>query len=266
MKRISLIISFWSCLTISRVSVAIFLGWSTGVFAWGEVDFENFSNTLIYTNSVHNGPATGLITGTPGVVNPFSAGSYVFGLFTAPTNQTTVDATLSEWSLVGSYGVNIATPGLMNGNEDANSPGTWSSILMSGYAANFVVVGWSSNVGWSVSNPSENWGNASAWWNKGNPTNGVTGWFGISSIAQDVVVGGGPYPIPTIFGPTAGYEIQGFTLNKYDAIPEPSSFALAVWGIAALVAICLRRFGNAPSAQFDNGTLKKQVQRIKHVN
>jgi hypothetical protein len=78
------------------------------------------------------------------------------------------------------------------------------------------------------------WGEASAWWNDGNPDSGPSGWFGISDIAQDVVVGGGPYPVPTVFGPTVGYEIQGFTLNLYET-PEPFTFALAGLGIAGLL-------------------------------
>jgi hypothetical protein len=77
------------------------------------VDFENFGNSLISTNSVHNGPATGLISGQPGVVNPFQAGSYIFALFAAPTSQTTVNAGLSGWDFAAGYGVNTATPGLM---------------------------------------------------------------------------------------------------------------------------------------------------------
>ena len=195
---------------------------------FGEVDFENFNNSLIYTNSVHNGPATGLISGQPGVVSPFQAGTYLFALFAAPTTQTTVDASLSGWDSAGlSYGVNTATPGLMNGNTTTD-PGTLIEPWPSGLPANFLVVGWSVNIG-------DNWGEASAWWNDGNPNTGPSGYFGISDIAQDVVVGGGPYPVPTIFGPTVGYEVQGFTLNYYQ-VPEPSAFALAGLGIGTLLA------------------------------
>jgi len=87
-------------------------------------------------------------------------------------------------------------------------------------------------------NIGDNWGEASAWWNDGNPNSGPSGWFGISDIAQDVVVGGGGYPVPTIFGPTVGYEVQGFTLNYYQ-VPEPSAFALA--GLGAAVLLFFRR-------------------------
>jgi hypothetical protein len=188
-------------------------------------DFENFGNSLIYTNSVHNGPATGLISGQAGVERPLQFGSYAFMLFDAPTSRTTVDASLSGWS-PEDYGVNTATPGLMNGNTTTD-PGSWLDNWGSGETANFLVVGWSANVG-------DNVGEALAWWNDGNPNTGPSGWFGISDIAQDVVVGGNPYPVPTIFGPTPGYEIQGFTLNLYQ-VPEPGTVALVGLGIGTLL-------------------------------
>jgi hypothetical protein len=202
-------------------------------FGIGEVDFENFNNSLIYTNSVHNGPATGLISGQPGVVNPFQPGAYIFALFSAPTNRTTVDASLSGWSLETADGVNTATPGLMNGNDDPSGPSATIFGWVPGEVANFLVVGWSSNIG-------QNWGAASAWWNNGNPNSGPSGYFAISGIATDVVVGGSVFPIPTVFGPTPGYEIQGFTLNLY-TIPEPSTFLLAGLGVAALLALRRRK-------------------------
>jgi hypothetical protein len=230
--------SYFARATKLLAAAAIFLALSTSAFAQGEVDFENFSNSLIYTNSVHNGPATGLMTGTPGVVNPFQAGSYLFVLLAAETNTTTIDATLGGgrgldnggWDVAALYGVNTATPGLMNGNIQAVGVGPVCDVFGwgSGETVNFAVVGWSANIG-------DNWGAASAWWNNGNPTSGPSGWFGISDVAQDVVVGGGGYPIPTIFGPTPGYEVQGFTLNLY-TIPEPSAFALAGFGIVTLLA------------------------------
>ena len=202
----------------------------------GLVDFENFNNSLISTNSVHNGPATGLISGQPGVMSPsLQFGSYAFALFAAETSTTTIDATLGGgrnldnggWDWAGAYAVNTATPGLMNGNTTTD-PGSWIDGWGSGETANFAVIGWSSNIG-------DNLGEALAWWNNGNPNSGPSGWFGISDIAQDVVVGGNPYPVPTIFGPTVGYEIQGFTLNYYQ-VPEPSTFALVGLGIGALLA------------------------------
>jgi hypothetical protein len=235
------------------LAIAALLGTASIALAQGLVDFENFGNSLISTNSVHNGPATGLMSGPAGTMSPFNAppGSYIFMLFAAFPGQTTVDASLSGWDLVA-YGVSTATPGLMNGNITTDPGALLLRPWGSGETANFLVVGWSANIG-------DNWGEASAWWNDGNPNTGPSGYFGISDIAQDVVIGSGGYPVPTIFGPTVGYEVQGFTLNLYQ-VPEPSTFALACLGIAALVAICPRSFRNTPSEQFHGGTLERQIQ------
>ena len=214
----------------------------------GLVDFENFNNSLIYTNSVHNGPATGLMSGPAGTMSPFNAppGSYVFMVFAAPTSQTTVDASLSGWA-AEAYGVNTATPGLMNGNITTD-PGALLTTYGSGETANFLVVGWSANIG-------DNWGQVSTWWNNGNPS-GPSGWFGISDIAQDVVVGGGPYPVPTIFGPTVGYEIQGFTLNLYNLPPNVSDTGCATTlsGTGATLNGTANPNRTAASAWFQWGT------------
>jgi hypothetical protein len=105
--------------------------------------------------------------------------------------------------------------------------------FVAGEYANFAIVGWSANIGITYAD-------AKAWWNDGNPNTGPSGYFGISRIATNVLVGGGVFPVPTIFGPTPGYEIQGFTLNLY-TIPEPSTFAQAGFGIAALLALRYRR-------------------------
>jgi hypothetical protein len=69
----------------------------------------------------------------------------------------------------------------MNGNYTTD-PGV-VVIYGPGEHANFVVAGWSANIGTT-------WGAAQAWWNNGNPNAGPSGYFAISSIAQDVVVGG----------------------------------------------------------------------------
>ena len=216
------------------VTIAALFGAALSPFAApsGIVDFENFNNSLIYTNAVHNGPATGLMSGTPGYyAHP---GAYYFEIFAAPTTTTTVDASLSGWLPVSGYGYNTATPGLMNGNVTTD-PGTDVLFYGPGENANFLVVGWSATIG-------GNWGEASAWWNDGNPNSGPSGWFGISDIAQDVVVGGGGVPVPTIFGPTVGYEVQGFTLNYYQ-VPEPSTFALV--GLAGAVLLIFRSCGRS---------------------
>jgi len=191
------------------VTIAALLGAASVSFAQ-IVDFENFNNSLIYTNSVHNGPATGPISGSPG--------TYYFMLLSAETTTTTIDATLGGgrpldqggWSPETQgllLGKNTSTPGLMNGNITTD-PGTFLIGWGPGETANFAVVGWSANLG-------SDWFGVLAWWNDGNPNSGPSGWFVISDIAQDVIVGGGGYPDPTIFGPTSEYGLCRIALRFF---------------------------------------------------
>jgi hypothetical protein len=106
----------------------------------------------------------------------------------------------------------------MNGNYTTD-PGTDMLGYPPGSPANFVVVGWSANIGTT-------WGIAQAWWNNRNPNSGPSGYFAISSVATDVIVGGGGVPVPTIFGPTVGREVQGFTLNYYEVGASPPPFTI----------------------------------------
>ncbi len=203
---------------------AALLGATSLSFSQGIVDFENFKNSLIYTNSVHGGPATGLMYG-PG-------GTYRFAILAAEPTTATIDATLDNgtaldaggWVFEDDTGTNTATPGLMNGNYTTD-PGIDIIGWGPGEAASFAVVGWSTNIGTTYAD-------AKAWWNNGNPNSGPSGYFTISSVAQDVLVGGSVYPVPTIFGPTPGYEVQGFTLNFYVA----NVFTLPATAISATSA------------------------------
>jgi hypothetical protein len=207
-------------------------------FGQGIVDFENFNNTLI---STHNGATTGLMSGP--------AGTYYFALLDSP-NQTTAGPSLSGWGFQD-YGYNTTTPGLMNGNYTTD-PGVDIQFNPPGSPDNFVVVGWSANIGTS-------YGLAQAWWNNGNPNSGPSGYFGISSVATDVIVGGGSVPVPTIFGPTVGREVQGFTLNYY-AVPEPSSFALAsLAGAALFISRRRKRRDHARSTTTSNSRNERTI-------
>jgi hypothetical protein len=209
--------------------LALCFSFESTSFGQGIVDFENFNNSLIYTNSVHNGPATGLMSG-PG-------GTYRFAILAAEPTTTTIDATLDNgtaldaggWSFEDDTGTNTATPGLMNGNYTTD-PGIDIVGWGPGEAASFAVVGWSTNIGTTYAQ-------AKAWWNNGNPSAGPSGWFGISSVAQDVLVGGSIFPVPTIFGPTAGGEFQGFTLNYYSVSgPIPPVLNIAQSGASVLIS------------------------------
>jgi hypothetical protein len=96
--------------------------------------------------------------------------------------------------------------------------------------ADFAVLAWSANVGKTFSQ-------ALAVWNNGSPrpNPGVTGFpffMGLSTVANDVILGpaGGPYD--NVWGPASSGQIQGMVLDPYPVVPEPGSLALL--GLGAL--------------------------------
>jgi len=168
----------------------------------GRVTFANTSTTLISTNAIPGGVASGLIN------QP--VGSYYFALFSAPSG--TVDTTF--FAFTGYYGTNTVTAGRFNGGQPpvpGYEPGNFVSLL---------VRGWSANAGHDYSSVIDY---------LDNPT--FDAWYGESQIAT-VLVGGGAIPIPFIFGSQLG-QIPGFTLEMH-TIPEPSSAALVGLGLTAM--------------------------------
>jgi hypothetical protein len=217
------------------LTIAAICGAASASFGQGFVSFANgtAAATHISTNSVPNGAATGQIGTT--------VGSYYFALFVAPTNTLAVDNSLTGWTYLSGVGTNSGVLGRFTGNTSTD--GFTVAGYASGATANFVVVGWSSNIGTS-------WAQAQAWFNQGSPA--TAGWFSISSIAYGTIVGGGPTPVPAIFGPNPGQiggpdfaggtHAGGMVLNYYTGtIPEPSTFALAGLGAAALLIFRKRK-------------------------
>jgi hypothetical protein len=217
--------------------VAVALGtYCAQAAAQGLVYFANSSAVIthIATNTVPGGPSTGQINGPPG--------TYFFALFVSPTGSvSTVTPDLAGWRLSqppnGAIGTNIAL-GRFSGNEYLQ--GSAVADYPSAGTADFLVVGWSANIG-----PS--WQAAQAWWNNGDPWHGsqsaLEGWFGISDIARNVMLGG-VTPVGTIFGTGPG-QIPGFTLNTY-VVPEPSVPALVFLGVATYVLQPARRRPSVP--------------------
>jgi len=168
----------------------------------GTVVFRNTLSTLISTNASPSGPPTGPMSG--------AAGSYLFALFSAPPGTTDSNA----FTFTGAYGNNSTTAGILFGGIPTISNAAPASTI------SLLVRGWSLNIGTEYPDVINY---------LANPT--FEGWYGESQIAT-VQLGGDNPPPQILFGSSPG-QIPGFNLDLH-GVPEPSSFALAGLGAAAL--------------------------------
>jgi hypothetical protein len=148
---------------------------------------------------------------------------------TAPAGATvTGDPTLSGWTFTGDYATNGASKGSFAGYGPLDS----SSVPVAGYAAgataDFLIVGWSANIGttWSAAQAVLD-GNLSSV--EGLPDYNL----GISEVGQQVLApAGGPYN--DVLGAATSGLIPGIFLES-ELIPEPCTFVLCGLGAATLV-------------------------------
>jgi hypothetical protein len=198
---------------LAAVSLA---GWAPSAPAQGTVSFYS-DGVFIATNSVHGGPSTGLTWDAA-----VSSNAFYYALFVAPTNQITVDNTLAGWTFTGNYATN-ATAGRLYGNYDTQPDTPSLGVIVPGYlpgqSANFVIVGWSANVGhdWTTVGPLVQDGSIRG-----------MGFFAISEVGVSMTLAGGATPPAVIMGTLSPLQIPGFTLDA--PIPEPSALALLVAG------------------------------------
>jgi PEP-CTERM motif-containing protein len=181
---------------------------TTGAFAQGLVSFINSSTTLsTYQPTV----------GSAAVATGGAAGSWYYGLLISSTPA-------GPFSFSGAYATNIAAAGRFFGGTSVAVTG-WGAGLTESYE----VAVWSASLG-------PTW---KAGWLTGN-FGGVSGNFGISSVATQVSGGAGsPASPPTpLFGGANGIQ-SGF--NAPVTVPEPTSMALAGLGAAALLIFRRRK-------------------------
>jgi len=209
------------------LTIAALMGVASLSYGQGTVNFAAGASpaTRIATNSAIGGASTGIISG----------GGYYFALFVAPTSvgtswgsSSSMDPTLSGFSLVN--GGEYAT------NSNAGRFTGVSPVTVNGYATSasgeFVVVGWSANIAGA------SWSSFLNWYH-GSTGGQNTGWLGHSLVADAVQLGGGAIPAGNIFGANTG-QVAGFTLGMV-TVPEPTTFALAGLGAAALVIFRRRK-------------------------
>jgi hypothetical protein len=190
MKKI-IIVSIW--LALAAISAQ----------AQGTISFSNGSTTRIFTNNAVGGPAFSLtdlqnryalfcsttatsVNGQTAAIVGGASSNYAFG----DTN----------WTLVA-YGTNFLQPGLIVSASANGSGATTVAGVAGGSAAQFVVIGWSSNIGTDI-------GAVQDWFNGGNPA--FNGWIGQSVVSGAITLG--TSTPATLFG-AAAPDIQGFTLG-----------------------------------------------------
>jgi hypothetical protein len=186
------------------------------LYGQGTVSFYS-GGAFIATNSVPGGPSTGLTWDRSIAPNAF-----YYALFVAPTNQLTVDNTLAGWTFTGNYATNVGA-GRLFGNYDTAPPNNYFGVVIPGYlpggSANFVILGWSANVGhdWSTVGPLVQDGSIRG-----------LGFFAISGIGVGMTLAGGATPPANVMGTGFPQEIPSFTLNA--PIPEPATWPLLMAG------------------------------------
>jgi len=211
-------------------------------FAQGYVSFGNTTTTRVSVNT-----AVGATTFTT-LAN--TANLYYFALFYSTTEATVngasgtvvggaVNDTASAFVL-GDTGWSFAT-GDIGGNITSSKGGVFASLVAdsngntavpvssSGSGAQFVVVGWSANIGSTEASLVNFFAS-----NDGGVTSGAVG---ESAVSPTIVPGpGGTNPSPGIFG--SGGIGTGFDLGMTTiSTPEPSTIALGVMGAASLLAL-----------------------------
>jgi len=203
-------------------------------YSQGLVFFSNQNNTKISTNSVVNGAAAG--------VTAAASGMYYYALFYS-TTQTTVGTgnglavgtnstgyafNSTGWVNSGLMATNSgATTGRFAGNTADSGNNSTIATLAGVTAAQFVVLGWSANLGTLAQ--------AEAFLTGSNPLSQSSGWFGESMVSGAITTGnGGTQVTPATMGISAP-QIPGFILGEVIPVPEPGTLALAALGGASLL-------------------------------
>jgi len=190
-------------------------------FAQGTLTFNNSATTLISTNTTHGGPATG----------PASPvlGSWYYAMFTAPVAITTYGGNEDpNWTLRETATNSAAASG---GRLVGGQPAT---ALAGGSTVNFIIRGWSANLGTS-------WAQVLSTLQTPAGIAGGSYFIGQSAIGLNAIFNDpAAAPVNGAFGTSGGSTVPGFTLD-FTQVPEPSSMALAGLGAASLLLFRRRK-------------------------
>lgn len=222
---------------------------ASAAFAQGTINFGNIATALISTNATAS-------AGTMGNTPPSTSGNpYYYAVFTANSTVTTVDTSLQQlltttWTFDGVYATNTAATagGRLSGGLGVATVSGWPA----GVTNSFIVVGWSGNLGhdWAtVSAEMTGSTHSGGKWSGGSyPASANNEFLGYSAISFGAA-GGGASGNPAFSLWNTAVNAQGnplntgFTLDIVSAavIPEPSTFALAGFGAAALLIFRRRK-------------------------
>jgi hypothetical protein len=189
---------------------------------------------VLFTSSTQN------ISTNNGTVGKTAAGAgnFYYALFES-TTQTTVGGSSAAvqgtngvyafnatgWTYVA-LGSSTATAGRFSDVAPNADGSTTVSGVAAGSSAQFVVVGWSANLGTTLSALEQ-----------ALAINGMTGVLGESVVSGSIATGnGGSLPNPPLFAGVAP-QLQAFTLGGFTitSTPEPGTLALAALGGASLL-------------------------------
>lgn len=219
---------------LTAVAIASAIAYSSN--AQGLISFNNSSSaaTKISTNSVVGGPSTGLTVQNTGSDSYYyalfysAAATAVNGSSSATSGITSLNAYAfsdAAWTFAASAANGSTRAGQLSGSGSVAIPG-----IAGGGTSQFVVVGWSSNIGTTVDSLESY---------LANPT--FNAWVGQSAVSGAMTLGDGS-SIPTVllFQGNAP-ALQGFTLGEVSPVPEPATMALAALGGASLLLFRRRK-------------------------
>jgi len=216
----------------------------TSGLAQGTIFWNNGNTSKISTNSVVGGAATGAtLANTAG-------GSYYYALFFS-TASGLVSGSSSAVVGAGNYAFNDGNWNFLNPNaisgyttgpaiatnaaagrftvENLDSGHGNATITANTAAASWVIIGWSGNIGSTLSA-------LTTWYNNGSPA--TVGWLGESVVSASTAPGD---PTTTPAGTTPSVFPGAFTLGEIAATPTPEPATIALAGLGGLSMLLFRR-------------------------
>jgi hypothetical protein len=215
--------------------VAASLAVAAGAQAQGLVNFANSASaaTKISINSTPGSAVVGL--------TPATANAYYYALFYSATATTVLGSSASvipTSTTVGSYVTSDNNWTYVTTTGSSATAGRLTAVIPTvpglggGSSAQFVVIGWSANIGSTVAS-------LAAYLAAPSLISGNYGYVGESVVSGALQAGDGATILtPAIFSGVAP-AVQGFTLGAVAPAPEPTTIALA--GLGGLSLLAFRR-------------------------